>query len=539
MIAKISRGWRPSGLVRYLMGPGRANEHVGQRVVAAWDGCAEAHQPGRRADGSFDVAGLVAELSDPAVAAGVSLTPPAKGERRPKQGPVWHCSLRCAPEDPVLSDEQWSQVVEDLMDRTGIARRGDVDGCRWVAIRHADDHVHVAAVLVGQVSGRRVSPSFDKRRARETCQAWEERLDLVRTAGVDRSSVTGPSRAELEKAARLGLTQRLGELSDSSSREWLRRQVRAAAVQARDAEAFVSVLADRGVMVRPRYAVAGDRASGMVGYAVAVPHDVNGVGESVWFSGRRLAADLSLPNLRARWASAEPVVSVESAGVRRYRSRASRVERAAAVAGAVSAMGQASAALREAVSGDGGVRVVVVAEGAGRGGDGVVHAVGDMLAAVETVTAGQVVARQVGGRAGADLDRAVRVPYRVLPVRWSPAAEALRSAAWRLAAAGPLGRDGGEDAARLIAAVAAVVAEVVALREAQQRPAQAAAARRSYAALTAVPAAAVSPPVGVVPGARSPVAVQDRREPPRPVPPRRSPVHEHRPSPGRGPGLGR
>ncbi|WP_374203946.1 hypothetical protein [Pseudonocardia sp. ICBG601] len=76
----------------------------------------------------------------------------------------------------MLSDEQWSQVVEDLMDRTGIARRGDVDGCRGVAIRHADDHVHVAAVLVGQVSGRRVSPSFDKRRARETCQAWRSVL---------------------------------------------------------------------------------------------------------------------------------------------------------------------------------------------------------------------------------------------------------------------------------------------------------------------------------------------------------------------------
>ncbi len=284
----------------------------------------------------------------------------------------------------------------------------------------------------------------------------------------------------------------------------------------------------------------------MVGYAVAVPHDVNGVGESVWFSGRRLAADLSLPNLRARWASAELVVSVESAGCAAYRSRASRVERAAAVESAVSAMGQASAALREAVSGDGGVPVVVVPEGAGRGGDGVVHAVGDMLAAVETVTAGQVVARQVGGRAGADLDRAVRVPYRVLPGRWSPAAEALRSAAWRLAAAGPLGRDGEEDAARLIAAVAAVVAEVVALREAQQRPAQAAAARRSYAALTAVPAAGgvVSPPVGALRGARSPAPVQDqdRHDSPRPVPSvlaRRSPARGHRPSPGRGPGLGR
>ncbi|WP_226363165.1 hypothetical protein [Pseudonocardia sp. ICBG1142] len=163
-----------------------------------------------------------------------------------------------------------------------------------------------------------------------------------------------------------------------------------------------------------------------------------------------------------------------------------------------------------------------------------------MLAAVETVTAGQPVARQVGGRAGADLDRAVRVPYRVLPVRWSPAAEALRSAAWRLAAAGPLGRDGGEGAARLIAAVAAVVAEVAALREAQQRPAQAAAARRSCAALTTVPAAVVSPAVGALPGAGFPVAVQERRpESVQPVPVRGSPARGHRPSPGRGPGLGR
>ncbi|MCU1654613.1 MAG: hypothetical protein JWQ60_5762, partial [Pseudonocardia sp.] len=38
MIAKVSRGWRVGGLLRYLMGPGRANEHTEQRVVASWDG---------------------------------------------------------------------------------------------------------------------------------------------------------------------------------------------------------------------------------------------------------------------------------------------------------------------------------------------------------------------------------------------------------------------------------------------------------------------------------------------------------------------
>ncbi|OLL70596.1 hypothetical protein Ae168Ps1_6061c [Pseudonocardia sp. Ae168_Ps1] len=534
MIAKISRGWRLSGLVYYLMGPGRANEHVDQRVVAAWDGCVEVHQPSLRADGSFDVSGVVAELSDPAVAAGVSLRPQAGGERRPKQGPVWHCSLRCAPEDSELSDEQWSEVVEDLMDRTGIARRGDLDGCRWVAIRHAGDHVHVAAVLVGQVSGRRVSPSFDRRRARETCQVWEERLELTRTAAADRSSVSGPSRAELEKATRLGW--------EGPSRVWLRRQVRAAAVQARDAEGFVSVLSGLGVSVRPRYAAAGDRASGMVGYAVSVPGDKNVEGRSVWFSGRRLAADLSLPNLRARWASAvagsgygQSAAAVEGrtavgSPVRVSEGRVSSERRAAAVAGAVSAMGQATAALSAARSSSG-----ELPDGAG---DGVAHAVGDMLAAVGVVTAVQDPEGRVVGAAGDVFDRATRVPGRVLPLRWSPVAAGLRSAAWELASVRGLGASGEADAGRLIVAVAAVVAEVAALREAQQRPAQAAAARRGCVVLAAVPASADAAAVSV---ARSSVLVQDRQDLSRPV----GPVSPLRSAswgrggepPGRSPGL--
>ena len=43
MIAKISRGWNAGGLLRYLMGPGRFNQHTDQRVIAAWDGAPELH----------------------------------------------------------------------------------------------------------------------------------------------------------------------------------------------------------------------------------------------------------------------------------------------------------------------------------------------------------------------------------------------------------------------------------------------------------------------------------------------------------------
>ncbi len=35
MIAKVTRGQRPSGAVRYLFGPGRYNEHEDPHVVAA------------------------------------------------------------------------------------------------------------------------------------------------------------------------------------------------------------------------------------------------------------------------------------------------------------------------------------------------------------------------------------------------------------------------------------------------------------------------------------------------------------------------
>ncbi len=410
------------------------------------------------------------------------------------------------------------------MDRTGIARRGDVDGCRWGAIRHAVDHVHVAAVLVSQVSGRRVAPFRDFVRARETCQVWEERLGVVRTAGADRSSVTGPSRAELEKAARLGL----GEISESSSREWLRRQVRAVAVQARDAEGFVAVLSRRGVSVRPRYAVVGDRDSGMVGYAVSVPGDKTAAGRPVWFSGRRLAADLSLPNLRARWASAVPVPGQPTTeGSRAAAVWVSSECRAAAVEGAVSAMEQATAALSSGSLSD-------------LDGDGVAHAAGDMLAAVGVVTAVQDPEGRVSRVAGDVFDRATRVPGRVLPVRWPLVAVGLRSAAWELAAVRHLSESGEADAARLIVALAAVVAEVAALREAQRRPAQAAAARRSYDTLAAVPVAAAAV-VSAWSVSRSPKVGHSRgQEPPRPVRPvasRRAPFRDRGQGPERSPGL--
>jgi hypothetical protein len=51
--------------------------------------------------------------------------------------PVWHCAVRAAPEDKVLSDDEWAQVACDVMHRTGLAPRGqEDDAVRWVTVRH-------------------------------------------------------------------------------------------------------------------------------------------------------------------------------------------------------------------------------------------------------------------------------------------------------------------------------------------------------------------------------------------------------------------
>jgi hypothetical protein len=454
VIAKISRGWRIGGLLRYLMGRGRFNEHTDQRVIASWDGAPELHQPPTIGSGEFDVAGLSGELADPAIAAGVPLTEPARVEgRKVPRGPVWHCSLRNPVGDRVLTDAEWSTIVTELMDRTGIAPRGDLGACRWVAVRHADDHVHIAAMLVRQDNGRRVHPRNDFLRAREVCREAEVQLRLTTTAPADRTTVEPATRAEMEKAARRGL--------DETAREWLRRAARVAAVQAQDPERYFRRLADLGVLVRPHERPLGRLA----GYAVAAPGDETATGQPVWYSGRRLARDLALPQLLQRWASASPPAAPIPPAPGE-RTHVGRDERESAVVDAVAAIEQATAA----VAAEESVQTPAIA-----------HAAGDMFIAVCLVTqrgpAGEVVPW-----AAADLfDRAARTPMVGQPNRMSSVASELRTAAWRLIAVRSLGGRGAQSAGmtELVLALAALAAEIAAYREQRRCTVQASSARRS------------------------------------------------------------
>jgi len=283
MIGKVLRGRKAGGLIAYLFGPGRANAHHDARVVAGWDDPVTLDPP-RNGEGRRVLRDLIGGLNLPLAAAD---DPPLRC--------VWHCSLRAAPDDPVLSDAQWADVAAEVLDRTGLAPRGDDGGCRWVAVRHADDHIHLVVTLARQ-DGRRVRLRNDFYRVGEACRAVEVRFGLRVTAGRDRTAARRAGRAEIEKAARIGQPE--------TARDRLRREVQTAAASSTGESEFLGRLRAAGVMVRERFSELnpGERT----GYAVAWPGFRNRAGDPVWYGGAKLAADLSLPKLRRHWSSHTP-----------------------------------------------------------------------------------------------------------------------------------------------------------------------------------------------------------------------------------------
>ena len=140
---------------------------------------------------------MVSRLHEPVALLGLS-----KEELR-KIKPVYHLTIAAAKDaetgqmrDRFLSDEQWADIAQEYMDRIGLAERGEDAGVRWVAVRHADDHVHVVATLARQ-DGRRPRLSNDRYRSMEASRFVESKYGL--TAANGRTGVPAVSRAEDRK----------------------------------------------------------------------------------------------------------------------------------------------------------------------------------------------------------------------------------------------------------------------------------------------------------------------------------------------------
>ncbi|MEH0556471.1 MULTISPECIES: relaxase/mobilization nuclease domain-containing protein [Streptomyces] len=275
MIPSIHRqGSSTVGLLHYLYGKGTHEEHVDPHLVASFDHLAP--DPGR--DPSATKKDLAHLLDQP-----LHLL---DADQRPEQH-VWHCSVRAAPDDPVLADEQWADIARRIVAATGIDP-GDGAGCRWAAVRHADDHIHIIATLVRE-DGRRPDHHRSGQRAQAEARLIEADYDLHRVTPGDGTAAKRTTSAERHKADRLGW--------DRAAREELRETVRRAVAGAASTNEFLERLKDAGLLVRTRVLPSGD----VKGYTVALPGDRNGDKEPIFYAGSTLAPDLSLPRIQTRF----------------------------------------------------------------------------------------------------------------------------------------------------------------------------------------------------------------------------------------------
>ena len=286
MIANIVKpGSKTRGVLIYLFGAGTATVHTDQHIVASWDGFAP--DPGPKGSPGYE------ERMDQLVKA-LDLRVKQAGDQAP-EGHVWHCSLRTTPEDRTLTDAEWATIARRVLHATGIAPDGDPDGCRWIAVRHADDHIHIVATKMrGDLRPPRNWNDYHRAMTELTQIETDFGLHQVNRDRDTWPAAKRPTRAEAEKATRNG--------RDRAAREQLRVMVRTALSHAHSVEDFLNLLADAGLQVETRTLPSGD----LQGYKVALPDDTNTDFEPIWYSGSSLATDLSLPKIQERLAAADP-----------------------------------------------------------------------------------------------------------------------------------------------------------------------------------------------------------------------------------------
>lgn len=303
MIAAISEGGNSAGLMQYLVGQGRANEHENPHLVAgsdvimrrwgAWDRLSAAQ--------GFEIAKYVDQFMSETGVKSMGkrrVFNDETGEREVIEGPVanhvWHCSLSLSPREAAQGDERWQQIARDFADQMGFTGADGKAACRWVAVHHGSaknggDHIHIMVNVIRE-DGTKWNRYQDQPKAMRACNKLEHKYGLeVIEAREHARGARSDTAADLRASARRG--------QDRTDREILLPRVRAAAISATSERDFVLRLRELGVRARPRFA--RGRTDVVVGYSVAL-HKPKGQ-KAQWYAGGKIARDLTLNRLRTRW----------------------------------------------------------------------------------------------------------------------------------------------------------------------------------------------------------------------------------------------
>jgi len=265
VIASITRGKDAGGLGVYLHGPGRHNEHAYNARV-----------------NGMVIAGSVAVTDPTRSGQWVANMRRAYRGRDDVSRPVWQCSLRTAPGDRRLSDAEWADAAQTFAEQMGFAEHP------WVAVRHAEDHVHLVVSRVAH-DGRVWQGRHDYRHAQDARRDLEVTYRLAQAATRRRVDSERTPITQVKP----GEYRRFVEAGQPVPRAVLAGAVLAAAntTAGRGRAAFEAELTERGIDFAVNQASTGT----VSGYRFAVPAEkhADSRGEPVWFKASQLDKKLA------------------------------------------------------------------------------------------------------------------------------------------------------------------------------------------------------------------------------------------------------
>lgn len=307
----IVQGGNTGGLMRYLVGPGRANEHVKPHLVAGsgsimrkwgdWEELSEAQagEISERIDQYMNETGTYPMGAHKQWNRETEEMETVGNSRTPCH--VFHCSLSLSGDEGKLSEETWAKIAHDFMREMGFDD-GAHAPCQWVAIHHGvskggGDHIHIVANIVRE-NGTRWSPWQCFKHAQKACGQLEHRYGLRIVEGREHGRGSRCDSARAQKSAdkrNMGVTER----------QQLEMKLRAAAMAARSEEEFVRIARSNGVQLYGR--VSKENPNKIVGYSARLCHT-----DARYMAGGKIARDLALPRLRKMWGESPEQIEVSA-----------------------------------------------------------------------------------------------------------------------------------------------------------------------------------------------------------------------------------
>ena len=169
MIPNITKGAEPVGLMRYLIGSGKRNEHTDPHLIAgsptimAWfDGVQLSEENAVSIAGELDLNRSKFDV--------------AMDEH------IWHCSLSLRVGDRSLTDLKWSDIAQQFMEDMDFISAQTKADCQWVAVHHGksiagSDHIHIVSSRV-RPDGTKWHDGADFSRARKAARKIEKKFGL-------------------------------------------------------------------------------------------------------------------------------------------------------------------------------------------------------------------------------------------------------------------------------------------------------------------------------------------------------------------------